>query len=113
MKRDWLEGFNPRGAVLKEDCVRMAKIINATSKVFNVRNDEIIGRTRNKAVASARQVVYMIARTSTEMTLPQIGKVMKRDHTTVLYGINKASERAEKDQQFADMIGEVRGRLAA
>ena len=55
----------------------------------------MIGPDRNKRVSHARQLGMFIAR-ERGATLQQIGNILGRDHTTVMYGI-----RAEKARRAA------------
>ncbi len=57
-----------------------------TCKVFKLSRRELLSDRRNKEVTFARQfLMYWTARL-TKLSLPQIGKRMGRDHTTILHG---------------------------
>ena len=56
---------------------------------------QIIGPDQNKRVSHARQMGMFFAR-ERGATLQQIGDILGRDHTTVMYGI-----RAEKARRAA------------
>ena len=64
-------------------------IISQVCKFYNM--DEIIvrGSQRNKGVAEPRQVAMYLVRKLTNLSLPDIGAQFAKDHTTVLYAINK------------------------
>jgi len=49
----------------------------------------IRGTLKNKGTAEARQIAMYLVRKLTNLSLPDIGKEFARDHSTVLYGINK------------------------
>lgn len=67
-------------------------VIRAASK-FGVSQAEIMGRTRGtKAAVSARQWV-MLRAYEEGYSMPQIGRELGRDHTTVLEGIRRQRER--------------------
>lgn len=82
----------------------VAKIIERVSKASGVPAFEILGPWREKRVSWPRMAVYYIARTTTRNSLPRIGRAMRRDHTTVLYGVNRARELLKTDQSFADLV---------
>ena len=56
----------------------------------------MIGPDRNKRVSHARQLGMFIAR-ERGATLQQIGNILGRDHTTVMYGIQ--AEKARRAAQ--------------
>lgn len=53
------------------------------------------GRGRDPKVVRVRQRLFHEFREE-GMSLPEIGRFFKRDHTTVLYGIHKERERREQ-----------------
>ena len=64
-------------------------IISQVCKFYNV--DEVVLRStkKNKGVAEPRQVAMYLIRKLTNLSLPDIGKEFARDHTTVLYAVDK------------------------
>ena len=74
--------------------------------------EEIVGPKRNRAVALARQVAMYLVRELTPMSLPQIGRELgDRDHTTVLYGIEKIAALFEKDDALRRQVLEIKTEL--
>ena len=66
-------------------------IISQVCKFYNV--DEVILRStkKSKGVAEPRQVAMYLIRKLTNLSLPDIGKEFNRDHTTVIYAVDKIS----------------------
>ena len=64
-------------------------IISQVCKFYNI--DEIVLRDSNKSkgTAEARQIAMYLVRKLTNLSLPDIGQEFSRDHTTVLYAIQK------------------------
>ena len=64
-------------------------IISQVCKFYGI--DEIILRStlRNKGVTEPRQIAMYLVRNLTNLSLPEIGHEFSRDHTTVLYAIQK------------------------
>jgi chromosomal replication initiator protein len=59
-----------------------------------------------------RQVVMYLAREELQITLPQIGEVLGgRDHTTVMYGVDKIADAIDKDDSLRREILAIRERL--
>lgn len=51
-----------------------------------------------------RQVAMYLVRKLTDYSLPEIGKVFSRDHTTVLHSINKVEEYLENTTEMENII---------
>lgn len=56
----------------------------------HVTVEEVASRARSKRVCAARRVVFARLR-SLGLSLPEIGRILGRDHTTVLVGLRKAA----------------------
>ena len=64
-------------------------IISQVCKFYNI--DEIVlrGSNKSKGTAEARQIAMYLVRKLTNLSLPDIEQEFSRDHTTVLYAIQK------------------------
>lgn len=64
-------------------------IISQVCRFYNI--DEIVlrGSNKSKGTAEARQIAMYLVRKLTNLSLPDIGQEFSRDHTTVLYAIQK------------------------
>lgn len=93
--------------------VTAVEIINAVSAYYKISADELYGKTRTSAIATARQIAMYLCRTMTNLSLPKIGEIFGgKDHTTVLYAHNKISgemkERRELYNQVTEVINKVK-----
>ena len=50
------------------------------------------GTLKNKGTAEARQVAIYLIRKLTNLSTPDIGKELNKDHSTILYSINKIND---------------------
>jgi len=74
-------------------------VIEAVADFYALSSRELKGRSRKKEVARPRQIAMYLARQETNASLPQIGRALGgRDHTTVLYSINKIGQQIEIDE---------------
>lgn len=73
--------------------------IERIANKHGVTIDEIMGDGRTRRVAYARQEIYFELYTHFEMSFPRVGKVMGRDHSTVLYGMKKHCLRYDLDYE--------------
>ena len=55
---------------------------------------EVVGRKRNVSVCSARKELYAVLRQKA-LSLPEIGALLGRDHTTVLMGLRSYHAQSE------------------
>ncbi len=78
------------------------KIIDLVARYFNLSADKLLGRDRSRNVALPRQIAMYILREEANVSLPQIGEVLGgRDHTTVMYAIDKISREIQGDSGSA------------
>ena len=86
------------------------RIQEKTAAYYNVTIADMIGQSRTKDIALARQVAMYLARELTELSLPSIGKAFGgRDHTTVIHSIRKIEEKFQTEPGFRQKITELSG----
>lgn len=90
---------------------RIRDVVTATSTVFGVSRRDIMGKARYKHIVHARKAAYYAARLEGH-AFAAIGRVMDRDHSTVMHGCNEAEWFVERDDKYADAIETIR-QLAA
>ncbi len=94
--------------------VTVDKIFATVYKRYGISKEEITGQRRTKEVAMARHITAYLIRNITEMSLPNIGKVLGRDYTTVISSIEVVERKLRTDAIFNveidEMIKEVNGR---
>jgi chromosomal replication initiator protein len=87
-------------------------IIHTVAEQFGVAEERLLGRQRVREVALPRQVAMYLIREETSASLPQIGEALGgRDHTTVMYGYDKISDRLETDDGLRRQIFSIREAL--
>lgn len=69
--------------------VTVDKILTNVSRHYSVSVEDLKGKKRTQDIAMARHISIYIIRTMTEMSLPAIGKVFNRDHTTIINSLEK------------------------
>ena len=91
--------------------VTVEKVFSAIYRKYNVKKEDLVGSRRTKEIAAARHKAIYLVRTITEMSLPNIGKIFNRDHTTVLSSIESVEKKLRTDAllsiEIDDMIKEV------
>lgn len=87
-------------------------IISTTAQHFGLSVEDIRSSGRRKEVVIPRQVAMYLVRELTNASLPEIGQYFGgRDHTTVLYAIQKVQEMVDTDLNLQGSIRVIRERL--
>ena len=80
-------------------------ILDTVCEHFGSKKEDIISKKRNAEIVLPRQVIMYICRAHTDASLEEIGKLLgKKDHTTVMNGINKIKQKMAKDDELAKNI---------
>ena len=86
-----------------------AAIIEYICKYYKVDENIIRGQQRVRDAVQARQIAMYLIRSMTNLSLDDIGKEFDdRDHTTVLYSIDKVEKQMKKDSAFAETVKEIK-----
>jgi chromosomal replication initiator protein len=88
------------------------KIIELVAHEWQTTVDALLGRDRSQKIAEPRQVAMYLMRKETNASLPQIGEVLGgRDHTTVMYAIQKIANQIETKSELRKRVINVKQRL--
>lgn len=112
----------PLTLALAESCVRGMPVRHAQVSVddvmtlitseFAITARELTGKSRTQTVSLPRQIAMFLLREHTESSLEDVGRIFgNRDHTTVLYAVNKIRERSQKDRMFKELLDGLSNRL--
>ncbi|MGZ9223590.1 MAG: chromosomal replication initiator protein DnaA, partial [Anaerolineales bacterium] len=89
-----------------------AKIIELVAKEWQTSVEALLGRDRSRKIAQPRQVAMYLLRKETDASLPQIGEILGgRDHTTVMYAIQKVSNEIETKTDLRKRVANVKQQL--
>ncbi|OGM31346.1 chromosomal replication initiator protein DnaA [Candidatus Woesebacteria bacterium RIFCSPHIGHO2_01_FULL_44_10] len=72
-------------------------VIDVVTKRFSVSKKDLLGKTRARIIARPRQLLMYILRTELELPLQEIGRMLARDHSTVIHAVHKISQLASHD----------------
>lgn len=80
-------------------------IINVVAEHFGVRPEDIVSQKRNSEFVQPRQVVMYLCRELTGVSQVNIAKILgKKDHTTVIHGVNKVEAEMQNSEEFRNKI---------
>ena len=92
-----------------ETNVTMADILHTTAKHFSVQVDDLKSKGRRQELVVPRQVAMYLIRDITSHSYPEIGQFFNgRDHSTVVYAVQKVTERLGSDEDLAKAVREIR-----
>lgn len=93
------------------DTARIAILLARVYEKFGVTLDELRSGDRHKNIAHARLVAYWLLR-QRGLSFPEIGRVLNRDHTSVMYGVRKVDSERAKSIAVAVALEEMKGAAA-
>jgi len=92
----------------KSDIVPTADIIiEEVCKFYNIDPAVLRGQGKTKDIALARQIAMYLIRSMTNLSLKEIGQEFKKDHTTVLYSLERVEEYKKNDKEKAEIIKDI------
>lgn len=93
--------------------VTITDVRRAVAERFTVSETDLVSARRLNGVSHPRQLAFLLARELTPRSLPEIGRMFgNRDHTTVMHGIRRASERVATDPDWSEHYRVLKARLA-
>lgn len=70
---------------------------------YGLTKAEILGRRRSQNIAEARAVAYFLVR-KYGLSLPAIGRIFGRDHSTILSGIRSVARKMRTRPEIANLV---------
>lgn len=82
------------GLVLDEiGAVRWMRIMHAVAKMHGIPASDIMGKSRENHIVSARFEIFYRLRIDLAMSYAKIGSIFGKDHTTVIHGVRKVRQK--------------------
>ena len=101
LARDVLRGYLPTNDI----AISVESIQEEVCRHYGITIAELIGDKRDKRVVMPRQVAMYLARELTQTSLPALGRAFGgRDHTTVLYAVNKIGKLMADEGEVFDAV---------
>ena len=101
-----------RGMPMHHAQVSVDDVMTLVTTEFAISARELIGKSRTQTVSLPRQIAMFLLREHTDNSLEDVGRIFgNRDHTTVLYAVNKIRERTQKDRMFKELLDGLGSRL--
>jgi len=97
----------------KPEPIKIEKIISEVARTYNVSENDILSNRRTQALVLARQVAMYISRETTGLSYKAIGEAFGKDHTTVLYNVDRIEkflqEKPYEKSLIEDIIKNLKG----
>lgn len=82
----------------------LRQLMLAACKVSGVTEDRLCGEERRRPIVTVRQAMAIAGRT--EFSASRIGRMLRRDHSTILHAQDRAQERMG-EPNFADLVARI------
>jgi chromosomal replication initiator protein len=81
------------------------RILQAVCRLFSLTKADVLGSSREKNIALARQLTMWFYKHELDLSYPTIGRYFgNRDHTTVMHGCNKIEKMRHTDPKLSAKI---------
>jgi chromosomal replication initiator protein len=83
-------------------------ILEETAKLFGWTVEDLCGKSRRRPLVTARQIGMYVMRELTDLSYPRIAETFGgRDHTTVMYAVDKIKRQMTERHQTFDQVNEL------
>ena len=87
-------------------------ILETVAEHYNVSVDDILSKKRNGELIQPRHIVMYLCRNLIDIPFGGIAKLLnKKDHTTIIHGVNKIAEEMVKDEELRNKIEVIKKKL--
>lgn len=88
------------------------EVLDLICNYFNIRQSDIKGASRLAKLVLPRQVTMYLLRKDLGLQFESIAQLLgKKDHTTVMYGVEKIDKSVEKSEKLRGLVEDIRSKL--
>jgi len=95
--------------------ITIDRIFDKVTKKYNISEEDLKGKKRTKDIAKVRHICIYIIRKMTDLSLPSIGKIFSRDHTTIISSLDNIEtdikENSLLEIEINELINEIKERI--
>ena len=92
----------------REKLIRNYPVIADVQRIvadhFNITVIDLLGYRREPRFMRTRHIAMYLANKMTPLSIHEIGRSFRRDHTTILYAVSKIAALIETDKELAEKI---------
>lgn len=86
-------------------------VIDVICNHYSIGKRALLGKGRSKMMVHPRQVLMYLLRTELNLPLEEVGRLVGRDHTTVMHGVDKIAQLAAGSVDIREDISRIKGAL--
>jgi chromosomal replication initiator protein len=90
-----------------------ATVLTAVTRYYGVKLEDLKGKARHKQIVVPRQIAMYLLYEDARLSTPEVGRLLNRDHTTVLHGLKLVGTDIARDGPSRAAVRGVREVLAA
>jgi chromosomal replication initiator protein len=83
------------------------EILAKVARFFKLTVDVLKGTKRTQHISLARHIAMYLIREKTDLSFPDIGELMERDHSTVIHAHKKITSRINRDTAFGFTVNAI------
>lgn len=91
----------------KPEPIKVERIIDEVARTYNVSESDILSNRKTAPLVLARQVAMYIARETTDLSFKAIGESFGKDHSTVLYNVNRIEEFLKDKPYEKELVDDI------
>ena len=88
-------------------------IVLAVARYYGVKSEDLKARVRHKHIVEPRQIAMYLLREDAHLSTPDVGRLLDRDHTTVLHGMKQVASDIARDGPCRAAVRGIREIVAA
>lgn len=96
-----------------EPKAKLSEVLAVICAGEGVTTGEVYSPLRHRRIAKPRQMAYALARDLTGLSYPALGRLFRRDHTSLLYGYRVIARRSASEPEFAEKMLNYRAQVCA
>lgn len=83
-------------------------VIDAVCSYYKLQKSDLLGKNKKQEVARARQICTYLMCDMLSLPLVMVGKLLQRDHATVIHSRNKVTEYLKVNDRIAKDVDDIR-----
>lgn len=98
--------------VIRKKKINPLDLMRVVCQEMDIELKDVKSAKRNYDIAYARQICMYLLKDILKLQLIKIAKhVGRKDHTTIIHGINKIEEMIREDKEVARLVNEIRNKV--
>ena len=90
---------------------RHQEIIRLVEHAFEMTLKQIRSPRRDSRLITPRHILCFLLRRHTNLALASIGKIVGRDHSSVVHAVSHVEERIERSEKWREVVGRLEAEI--